>query len=215
MKVKVKELKKELRALGLKTYRNNRNESFVRKGDVKRILAAFQAKEKSQTKALAVLMGRNPNLATADVKDKLKEFLKKAVVPALMMLGPVACGVQEGEGPSKAEINNIEKDINVGLEKKVENLQCSVKVHDDGSSTVTFTGRIKTDKGYTKDSLVFEFDGIADDETELDITQHPETEPMEVFQEILLESISEVGKTQMEKDYSCSLNYGKSINESL
>lgn len=40
------EVKKQLRALGIKLYKNNEGDSFVQKGDVKKALAALAKKEK-------------------------------------------------------------------------------------------------------------------------------------------------------------------------
>lgn len=40
------EVKKELRALGIKLYKNKAGESFVQKGDVKKALASLSKKSK-------------------------------------------------------------------------------------------------------------------------------------------------------------------------
>ncbi len=40
------EVKKQLRALGIKLYKNKEGESFVQKGDVKKALAALTKKDK-------------------------------------------------------------------------------------------------------------------------------------------------------------------------
>lgn len=140
---------------------------------------------------------------TAANLDQIKSFLKKAIIPSLMLLGPVACG-QETKEVNKRTESKIEHDVNYSLEQSMKDLKCDIQLRDDGSSTVTFLGKIqdpKTNK-VLPDKLIISFDSEKEDSVNVEVKQDAKTERMQYFQNVLLDTLKESGRGALDK-YGC------------
>lgn len=133
--------------------------------------------------------------------DKAKAFLKKALIPALMLLGPVACGQQEPED-NKAAFPKAEQQVNTSL--SAQKIKCKITPSDD-KMTWTFTDN-------TGDKVVFEHP-IADNpdsisRESLKVVQEPESERMQDFMNAALDTF-EFGFEHMKDKYECDIKVPK------
>jgi hypothetical protein len=129
--------------------------------------------------------------ADGGLTDTLKEFMKKAIVPALMLLGPVACGTQP---ESDATSHKAEKQANVQLAE--QDIDCNIEL-DDGVAKWTF----KDSKG---DTLTLEHPVDIEDlnRNTLEITKEPTSERMQTFKDAALDTFS-FGFKHMQQKYGC------------
>lgn len=165
--------------------------------------------EKVEAKYQVIVKEQQPpqhEITAADLA-KFKAFLKKAVVPALMTLGPVACGHPSDKPPKQVEVN-VEQQVNKGMSDQHESLsdvKCDVQMNKDGSSTIVFTGKVKdSDGSVTMDKLVLEMDeGSGDRVVDVTVKTKPKTERMQWFQNQLNETMHEFGKSYTLDKYEC------------
>jgi hypothetical protein len=133
--------------------------------------------------------------ADAGLKEVLKEFMKKAIVPALMTLGPVACGTQP---ESDATTHKAEKQASVQLAE--QDIDCDIEIDGD-----TVKWSFTDAKG---DTLTLEHPLEIDDlgRNTLEITKEPKGERMQTFKEAALDTFS-FGFDHMQKKYGCNVEH--------
>ena len=133
--------------------------------------------------------------------DKAKAFLKKALIPALMLLGPVACGQQE-PGEDKAAFPKAEQQVNTSLSS--QKIKCKITPSDD-KMTWTFTDS-------TGDKVVFEHPIVDDAEAiprnALEVVQEPKSERMQDFMDAAMDTF-EFGFKHMKEKYECDIKVPK------
>lgn len=139
---------------------------------------------------------------TAANLDKLKNFMKKAIIPSLMLLGPVACGQQHAD---KKTEQKVEQNMNSKLEQTMKGLECDVQIDSEGGSTVTFLGKINDpDSGKViSDKVIISFESHRDEIVNVEVEKPAKTERMQLFQSSLLQALKDSGREALDK-YNCT-----------
>lgn len=151
------------------------------------------AAPKSFLARVEILASEIDDEADAGALDKAKSFLKKAIVPALMLFGPVACGVQE---PGEDKVPQAQQLVNKDL--SAQGIKCVIDTDDD-----SMTWSFKDSEG---DSVVFKLPVGETSVTRnaIEVVKEPKTEKMENFMNAAMDSF-EYGLKNMEKKYECDI----------
>lgn len=140
--------------------------------------------------------------ADGAISDKAIAFLKKAIVPALMLMGPVACGTQEkSDNEQTPPTQKMEQQVNEDMAE--QNVKCDIQYQKDGSTLWTF-------KDGTGDSLQLELPSFTTqdksfDRNDIEVKKDPKSEKMDNMKEALLDTFA-FGFKRVQEKYECSLD---------
>jgi len=133
------------------------------------------------------------------VEASLPDLVKKAILPALMLLGPVACGTGGGEHENKrsGDTHKAETKVEQGLSSV--NIDCEIKSVNDGT--------VWTFKGANRDyvQLKLPADEKAWDRNTIEVLHDPSTPSMDRLKEALLDTFSDFDLQHMQKKYECQM----------
>lgn len=132
------------------------------------------------------------------VEASLPDLVKKAILPALMLLGPVACGTGGEHGNRRSgDTHKAETKVEQGLHSV--NIDCDIKTVSDGT-VWTFKS---TNRDYIQ--LKLPSDEKAWDRNTIEVLHDPSTPSMDRLKEALLDTFSDFDLEHMQKKYECQV----------
>ena len=125
---------------------------------------------------------------------KIKSFAKKAIIPLLLALGPVACGTQPDGGKTVQNQMNNQLDSH-GISCKItldaeENKGHWTFVDDEGSSVVL--------------TITYDENGKAEKDS-VEVTKQPSGEKMENFTDAVMTTFKDFGPGHISEKYDCDM----------
>ncbi len=143
----------------------------------------------------------------AGLKENVKEFFKKIILPAALLVGPLACGQSGVEQDAAQSEKKAEQLLNKEFSK--HNIACDIKKTGGGQVWI-FKDKIANDTFKLMFNAETESDGLVIiDYSEPMIDMSANTLKMKTFQDSLVDYFSEQGGTMgtkmrdAQKQYSC------------
>jgi hypothetical protein len=134
--------------------------------------------------------------------DHAKALLKKIILPAMMLLGPVACGQQPGGGGSGGNPQKAQQTVNQGLAE--QKITCTITTEDG-----FINWKFKSSDGDTV-QLKTPTDKDSVDRNNIEVVKDAKTERMMNFQDAVMDTFG-FGWEHVKQKYDCELSQDRDI----